>query len=408
MNFSADQQKAMNYLLSTENVFLTGKAGTGKSTVIQKYLEFCGKDVAVLASTGAAAVLIGGRTFHSFFGLGILEGGSDKTIERAAKNPFTKKRIKKTSTIIIDEVSMLTGETLATANALCKLVRNNLAPWGGIRVIAVGDFAQLPPVQRTSKSKDWAFLHPVWQETNFQSISLHTVHRTKDNQWIQVLNLIREGKCSELVTSTLNSLTNKQGQKNTPRLFSHRADAEEYNNSRLKELSGELFEIPTDFRGEEHSIESLKKQCPISEVLYLKEDALVMIRKNDQEQLFVNGSLALVKRIEKNSLTLELLENGIEIQLDPMKFELLDGNGEIKASAKNFPVSLAYGTTIHKSQGATIDSLQMKLDRLWECGQAYVALSRVRDHSKIFLESWSPRSIIADNAVIQFHSNLPQ
>jgi ATP-dependent DNA helicase PIF1 len=408
MQFSPDQEAALSLLISKKNVFLTGRAGTGKSTLLKELLRRSDPETtAVLASTGAAAILIGGRTFHSFFGLGILEGGAAKTVERALKNPLLKRRIKKTHTIIVDEISMLNGETLAAAEEIARKARLNDMPWGNLRVVAVGDFAQLPPVSRHGQKPDWAFRHEVWERSNFHSIQLEKVHRSQDNEWTEVLNLIREGICDERVKALLDS-RKKIPEGEVTRLFGLRQDAENYNRECLDALPSEEVLYPTKFLGDANAIEQLKRNSPVPEELVLKLDALVMLRKNDTDGFYVNGSLAKVIALREDAVKVELLDTGLTRELEPVKFELLNAEGEVVASARNFPLNLAYGSTIHKSQGSTLERLRVKLAGLWESGHAYVALSRVRHPSGLFLDGWRPDSIRVDPEVSRFHSSLPQ
>lgn len=411
LQFSPDQLGALNVLADPGNVFLTGKAGTGKSTVLRKFLEADDRgDTVVLASTGAAAVLVGGRTFHSFFGLGILEGGPVKTIERALRQPKVIKRLKQTRAVVIDEISMLSGETLATAEEIARLARGNDEPWGGLRVIAVGDFAQLPPVTRDRATPDWAFQHEVWARSNFRSVGLETVHRSASRHWNEVLNRVRDGICDELVQETLNGrllrMLGGSEDEDVTRLFGRREEAENYNLTRLNALPGDSTVYATTYTGENAAVDQLRRNCPIPDELALKEGALVMIRRNDTDGYYVNGSLAHVISLSTKEVGVELRENGMHIALEPVKFELLNADGEVTAAARNFPLTLAYGSTIHKSQGATLDGLRMRLAGLWESGQAYVALSRVRHPDRLFLEGWDPRSIRADRSVKEFHAGL--
>jgi ATP-dependent exoDNAse (exonuclease V) alpha subunit len=406
MEFSPDQLHALEMLAGPGNVFLTGKAGTGKSTVLRKHMATDRGEAAVLASTGAAAVLVGGRTFHSFFGLGILEGGRQKTVERALKNPRLKKRLKATDTVVIDEISMLSGETLATAEEIARLARGNEQPWGNLRVIAVGDFAQLPPVTPGRQSHDWAFLHEVWQRTGFQAVNLETVHRAPSQEWNKVLNRVREGICDQVVKDALNARLNKKETTDVTRLFGMRHEAENYNRSRLADLPGEPSIYTTEYSGDDAALEQIKRNSPIPEELVLKMDALVMIRRNDPDGFYVNGSLGHIRAMSEKFIRIELLDYGITVELEPVKFEQLNADGEVVAAARNFPLNLAYGTTIHKSQGATLDAVRMRLAGLWESGQAYVALSRVRSPERLYLDGWDPRSIRADQEVLRFHSGL--
>ncbi len=408
MQFSPDQATALRELSAPHNIFLTGRAGTGKSTVLKEFLRQTDpSSTAVLASTGAAAVLVGGRTFHSFFGLGILEGGRARTVERALKNPHLRRRLKATDTVIIDEVSMLSGETLATAEEIARSARRNDEPWGNIRIIAVGDFAQLPPVTRNGAPTDWAFTHEVWQSSRFHAFGLETMHRTSSLPWNDVLNRIRDGHCDEVVRQALRARTlPAKPDEDVTRLFGLRRDAEEYNSRRLDALPATVVAYPTKFLGTPAAIEQLKRNAPVPELLLLKTDALVMIRKNETNGLYVNGSIGHVRSCREDAVCVELLESGLTVELEPMKFEMLDAEGEVVATAKNFPLNLAYGSTIHKSQGATLDGLRLRLANLWESGQAYVALSRVRDPERLYLDGWDEKSIRCDALVRQFHANL--
>lgn len=406
MEFSPDQLHALDSLAGKGNIFLTGKAGTGKSTVLRKHMSTDTGETAVLASTGAAAVLVGGRTFHSFFGLGILEGGMARTVERALKNPRLKKRLKATDTIVIDEISMLSGETLATAEEIARQARGNQQPWGNLRVIAVGDFAQLPPVTQGRATPDWAFLHEVWQRSGFESVSLETVHRSPSHDWNKVLNRVREGICDQVVKDALNARLNKKETTDVTRLFGMRHEAENYNRFRLEDLPGEPSVYTTEYMGDDTALEQIKRNSPIPEELVLKMDALVMIRRNDPDGFYVNGSLGHIRAMSEKFIRIELLDYGITVELEPVKFEQLNADGEVIAAARNFPLNLAYGTTIHKSQGATLDAVRMRLAGLWESGQAYVALSRVRSPERLYLDGWDPRSIRADKDVLRFHSGL--
>jgi ATP-dependent DNA helicase PIF1 len=409
MQFSPDQNQALGLMSGKGNIFLTGKAGTGKSTVLRAYLQAAPlqQEIAVLASTGAAAVLVGGRTFHSFFGLGILEGGQAKTVERALRNPRLRKRLQETDIVVIDEISMLSGETLATAEEIARLARNNSEPWGNLRVIAIGDFAQLPPVTKHRMTPDWAFLHEVWARSAFFPIALQTVHRCASAPWNQILNRIREGICDSSVKNALNDrkLDVPQGTDVT-RLFGLRQEAESYNRLRLEDLPDEPVAYSTEYVGDPAALEQIKRNCPIPELLVLKTDALVMIRRNETNGQYVNGSLGYVRGLRENFVRVELLENGQIVELEPVKFEQLNADGEVVAAAKNFPLNLAYGTTIHKSQGATLDGVRLRLAGLWESGQAYVALSRVRSPDRLYLDGWDPRAIRADREVLDFHASI--
>ncbi|MFO1520424.1 MAG: AAA family ATPase, partial [bacterium] len=192
-SLSPCQERAHELLQnSRDNVFLTGHAGSGKSFLTRHFLKDKDrKKFPVVASTGAAAVLVGGRTFHSFFGLGILEGGPGPTIEKALADRRLVKRLREMEGFVLDEVSMISGPTLSVAETICRKVRDHSLPWGGARVIAVGDFAQLPPVNPHSRKKEWAFLDEAWERSRFAPAVLKSILRSEDETYLRVLNFIR-------------------------------------------------------------------------------------------------------------------------------------------------------------------------------------------------------------------------
>ncbi len=407
VTLTACQIKALELLETVDNVFLTGVAGSGKSFLLQHYLkDKDSKAYPVVASTGAAAVLINGVTFHSFFSLGIMEGGLDKTIVRALKDKRVKKRLKKVKALIIDEVSMISGVTLQAAETIARLARESTAPWGGIKIIAVGDFGQLPPVSFGSRPKDWAFQSPTWKNSEFKIAYLNTVMRSKEESFLQVLNYIRNGQVNDIVTKFLDSKVRKPDSSFAGTiLFPHRQSVEDYNLKELANLPGDVMTFKTEYVGNAKFLEAMKKASPVPEILQIKIGALVMIRKNDPMLNYVNGSLGNVKSAKVGELKIKLL-SGKTITLEPESFSYMNAEGEVVSSAQNFPINLAWATTIHKSQGVTLDAATMDLSRVFEAGQAYVALSRVRSADSLFISSWRPQAIQASKEVAMFHAEI--
>ncbi len=403
------QQAALEKLEREGNIFLTGAAGTGKSFLLDQYLK--GKSsmmFPVVASTGAAAVIIGGRTFHSFFGLGIMEGGPEAALARAMRNRKLHHRLNAASCVIIDEISMLSGATLACAEMIAARVRGSHEPWGGLRIIAVGDFAQLPPVTMGGQEKDWAFRHSVWNDSAFHPALLSTVMRTKDTDFLNILNFVRGGIVNDQVRDFLNSrmVPSSQISEGT-RLYPHRATAETYNLRRLESLPGQSHSFPTQYTGDDRYLDTAKRAIPVPEILHVKKGALVMMRKNDfsPERLYVNGSLGHIRDISDESLTIALF-TGETIDVGIEQFSYLDGDGHELLTAHNFPITLAWATTIHKAQGASLDRMTVDLSSLWEPGQAYVALSRVRSAEGLSIERWSPGGIRAEPLVTALYDSL--
>lgn len=402
------QKKALKILNSEENVFLTGAAGTGKSFLIGKFLEDKDmEDFPIVASTGAAAIIVGGRTFHSFFGLGIMEGGYEETILRALRNRKLKKRLKKVEGIVIDEISMLSGETIRAAEEVSRIIRDCDEPWGGMRVIAVGDFAQLPPIALYGQKRDWAFMDPTWERSCFVPIMLKTPIRTLEKEFIEILNYIRNGIVNEKVSDFLNSkLIKSKTDVEITKLFPHRRTVENTNLEKLARLPGKVKVFETKYEAKsEIYLKAIKKNAPIPERIQLKEGAFVMIRRNDFDGKYVNGSLGYIKKMGEDYLKI-MLDSGAIVKVEETDFTLLDADGKSVAQAFNFPVTLAYAATIHKAQGMTIDRAIIDLRELWEPGHAYVALSRLSSSDGINLIGWNARSIKTSELVCDFYKSF--
>lgn len=404
---NSDQQAALDALIGTDNVFLTGAAGSGKSFLLRHYLKDKDpKTYPVLATTGSAAILVGGRTFHSFFGLGIMEGGVQATVERASRNRRLIRRLRDVETVVIDEISMLSASTLKAAELIAREARGKARPWGGLRIIAVGDFCQLPPVSMFKREKEWAFLDQTWRTSEFRPAILREIMRTTDREFLRILNLVRYGHVTGDVAEFLENRCrpvpdNFEG----TRLFARRDDVERYNLERLDRLKAPLHHFETVYRGNAKAIEDFKRHAPIPETISLREGALVMLRQNDVKNRWVNGSLGHLRQIAPNHLLIELM-SGREVMVEKADFTLLDAEGLPAVTASNFPVTLAYAVTIHKAQGTTLDQMTVDLRRLWEPGQAYVALSRARSSDALWIEGWHESSIFLDPAVLTFHREL--
>lgn len=404
-SLSPSQEQAFRTLCeTTDNIFLTGGPGTGKSFLISEFLKACGEKIPVVASTGAAAILIGGRTFHSFFGLGIMQGRADDIVEKALKNKRLCKRMRETQTLVIDEISLLSRDAVECAERIARGARKNGLPWGGIRIVAVGDFAQLPPIGK-GVEREWCFKGSAWARSCFRKAVLNEVMRTSDGEFLEVLEDIRWGNASERVEDFLNGRLIADGELeiDVPHLFPRRAQTDAYNRTRLAEIKNPARRYETYYEGKDFFVERLMRDAPVPPVLELKKDAIVMLRVNDPRQRYVNGTAGRITEMGNDFLMVEI--NGREIEILPFTFVVLDEDGEEAAFAMNFPVNLAYASTIHKVQGATLDRVHISLQGLWEPGQAYVALSRARSGNGITLMGWDRQSIKADPLVREFYFN---
>ncbi|MFN8845810.1 MAG: DEAD/DEAH box helicase [Bdellovibrionales bacterium] len=401
-----NQKQALELLNSGENVFLTGGAGCGKSFVVKHFTrDLNSKQMPILASTGAAAVLLGGRTFHSFFGLGIMEGGVEATFQRASHDKRLLKRLREIEGVILDEVSMISGQTLDLAESLARQARESQLPWGGLRVIAVGDFAQLPPITRTGQ-RDWAFQSASWKNSGFLAYRLTHNERIQDESYLSILNKVRDGIVDQKVKEFLDEHTFEHSDEDTAtRLFSRRDQSLDYNLKRLAEIDNNEVIIPSIYFGSERHQEMMMKTSPVPKELRLKVGAEVMFIQNDPSKRWVNGTRGTVVEIEDDKITVGKRQ-GRDVTVEKQQFSQLDADGNVVASVIQFPLTLAYATTIHKSQGATLDELWCDLSNLWEPGQAYVALSRLRYARGLKILRWTPRSIRVDPFVRQFYIDM--
>lgn len=398
------QKEALSILESTENVFLTGGAGTGKSFLIRKFLkQKDSKKFPVLASTGAAAVLVGGRTFHSFFSLGIMEGGVEATIEKALKDNKLVGRLKSIEGFVLDEVSMIPSSAFRAAEAISRLVLDPSLAWGGLQVICVGDFAQLPPISRQNSQKEWCFRDPSWRASQFQNVILRQNMRSQDDQFLKILSDLRKGEITEELIHFLELHTQDVDDDfEAMRLFPRREQVDSFNELKLDEIPDSPEIYHTIYSGAEKYVNTLKKNAPIGEKLVVKNSAFVMLRHNDPIGRFVNGSLGTIREMNKDEIGIELLD-GSYVRVERIPFSLLNADGEVVAVGSNFPISLAYASTIHEAQGTTLDRMVVDLKSLWEPGHAYVAVSRVKSPNGLFIKSWNKSSIKVDPIVQKYY-----
>lgn len=405
-DLSPEQAHALEILQSGENVFVTGGAGSGKSFLLRHFMrDLNPKEFPILASTGAAAVLLGGRTFHSFFGLGIMEGGPEATYDRAANDARIRKRLAQVEGFILDEVSMIPGVAFELAERLARTARESSLPWGGMRVIVVGDFAQLPPVTRGGP-RDWAFLNPVWDKSGFQPVWLKHNQRVRESDFLDVLADVRDGKVTPRVRDYLESHMREHDQDDKSiRLFPRREQSEMFNQRELAEIPQPEVHIDSIYLGLDKQVEMLKKTSPVPPRLTLKVGCQVMFIQNDPQKRWVNGTRGTVVEIEADKITVEK-ETFRHVTVEKTQFSMMDAEGKVVASVINFPLVLAYATTIHKSQGATLDELWVNLSALWEPGQAYVALSRLSSGRGLRLLGWSSKSFMIDPKVQNFYKDL--
>ena len=405
VELTESQKEALEKIKQKPFTFLAGRAGTGKSTIIQHYKKELAKKPTILSSTGVSALLVGGITFHSFFSINpYLENNPVKLFKSIINNPKTRNRVQRTEIIIIDEISMIYGRFLKVAEQACRVIKENKEPWGGIKVIVTGDFSQLPPVTKGMQAIDWAFNSNAW---TFEPVVLNQVMRTKESRLLKVLEDVRDGRFSMDTRELIWARSNKEIPENAVRLKSLKAKARIFNRSKLEAIDKPLRTFKTWIQAiNDHALKKLLKNIPIEEVIDLKVGAFVMVRKNDLEKGLSNGTTGFVQDIRSNEVVIRLDCGGVR-KIEKHVYELKTGEGQIIATATNFPLSLAWATTIHKAQGLTLTKASVEVNNLFAPGMGYVALSRVQKTEDLYIEGEArPNLCSVDPQVRAFNNRI--
>lgn len=391
------QETALAILKTGANVFLTGEPGSGKTYTINAFIGYLrehGIEPAITASTGIAATHIGGMTIHSWSGIGIRKSLSKWELEQLAHNKKAVSRMTRTDILIIEEISMLDASTLSAVDAACRAVRKTNAPFGGMHVILVGDFFQLPPISREGEPPArFAYLSPSWQESDLTVCYLSEQHRQDDDRFLSFLSSLRMGNITDeshaILASRHISLPATEAH---TKLYSHNVDVDRVNREKLAALPGEETQFHMNARGPKRFVEQLIKNCLSPELLRLKIGARVMFTKNNFPEGFVNGTLGEITGFDDEGQPVVQTKRGKKIHATPMEWTMGDGMQTL-AKIMQLPLRLAWAITIHKSQGMTLDAASMDLSDAFEYGQGYVALSRVRSLAGLFLVGYNERAL---------------
>ncbi len=413
-----------------KSVFLTGKAGTGKTTFLKHITGTTSKRFVVLAPTGVAAINAGGSTIHSFFQLPLCPYLPDvKELITEYQTPeryrsLRKERVKIIRTLdllIIDEISMVRADLLDAVDMTLRRYRRNDRPFGGVQLLMIGDAQQLSPVVKENERAYMAQVYPspyffhakALQKLEYVTIELQKVYRQKDRDFLEILNSVRENRITENVLSTLNARVHAFDDKDEPiRLTTHNSQADSVNNMKLDMLQGELYGFEAEIDGE-----FPENSYPADPVLSLKVGAQVMFIRNDPEGEYYNGKIGKIEAIDSSGMIQVTDEDGGLINVTPVEWEniqyvLEEESGEIMPSVlgkfRQFPLRVAWAITIHKSQGLTFDRVIIDAGAAFAFGQVYVALSRCRTLEGISLDSpISYSSICSDTHVRNFNDNIP-
>ena len=395
------QDQALSLLKTGANVFLTGGPGSGKTHTVNAYVSWLrerGIEPAVTASTGIAATHIGGVTIHSWSGIGIRSSLSAWDIDQITSNEPLVRRILKTQVLIIDEISMLDARTFTMVDTVCRTIRQNPAAFGDIQLICVGDFFQLPPVSRVDRGEPratFAFASPVWAAFRPLVCYLEGQYRQDDGEFLSVLTAIREDKVTTEHLEVLRSRVQAEGEDDgdVVKLFPHNADVDRLNADALTRLPGSPKTFLMRSSGKDAVVASLKRGCLSPEVLHLKLGAAVMFTRNNQPMGYVNGTLGVVEGFEAGSGNpIVRTRDGERVVAEPKEWSV-EENGKKRGSLEQVPLRLAWAMTVHKSQGMSLDAAIMDLSSAFEYGQGYVALSRVRRLSGLFLIDFGKKAL---------------
>lgn len=400
------QDKALEILKTGGNVFLTGEPGSGKTYVINKYiawLEACKLRVAITASTGIAATHIGGMTIHSWSGVGARNTLTRYDLDAIASTKKVVEKVKKAHVLIIDEISMIDGNMLDMVNVICKTIRESGEPFGGLQLVCVGDFFQLPPITKIGESMRYGFESRAWNEAKPLVCYISEQYRQEDEVLLELLKAIRRNQIEEEHYTLLQEQTEIVYEHIEPtRLFTHNADVDAVNMAKLKSLPGMVRKFQMEARGNKQLQQNLAKSCLSPELLELKENAMVMCTKNNFEAGYVNGTLGRVVGFDyEDGYPIIETSDGRRLTIRPTTWSISE-EGKVLAEIEQVPLRLAWAITVHKSQGMSLDAAEVDLSKAFVFGQGYVALSRVRSLAGLKMLGMSTTALQVDPKIVLF------
>lgn len=420
------QDEALNILKTGANVFLTGEPGSGKTHTTNEYIAWLrahGIEPAITASTGIAATHSNGVTIHSWSGIGVRDRLTPYDLDAITQDERRSKRLQGAKVLIIDEVSMLSSNIISMIDTVLREVRGTNDAFGGVQTILVGDFFQLPPIQRNSGSQNnysyarskeseetitydeddtseyeedtprthFAFGSPSWKELDLLTCYLSEQHRQEDASFLEILTAIRRNRVGDMHHQTLRERIRSRPDTTSTELYSHNVDVDRINERALSALPGVARTFSMHGKGAKHLVEQLKRGCLSPETLSLKNGAKVMFTKNNFEEGYVNGTLGVVQEFRDGAPIVET-RDGKRIVVTPTDWNVED-NGKVLATISQLPLRLAWAITVHKSQGMSLDAAHMDLSKAFEYGQGYVALSRVRTLDGLTLQGINERAL---------------
>ena len=427
-NFNIDdltecQKIAFNNFLIGDNIFITGPAGTGKTYLIKKLKEYCDFshiDVAVTAMTGCAAYLIHGNTLHSWSGIGLGKSPISSIVKKIRTRPYLRTRWKNVKVLIIDEISMLDKELFEKLDDIAQNIRGNMLPWGGIQLCFFGDMCQLPPC-----NNKFIFESERWNSIIKNIVQLNEIKRQENKEFSQCLTEMRLGKISQKSKDILKHCSEKtwdsSSQIKPTRLYAYNKIVDKINNSELKKLLRDnpddehyTYECQTSFDVKNKKRFNKKKSIIVSEMMdnnskYSKDITLtigtqvMLIINLDLNEGLVNGSRGIVIGF-KDGLPLVKFLHGLIKLIERYTWDREDTHFNVQKS--QIPLKLAWACTIHKIQGATLDYAEIDINNVFEFGQAYVALSRIKDPESLIIKEYNLKKIKCHPKAVKFYKSL--
>jgi len=402
------QDTALMIMKTGANVFLTGEPGSGKTHTVNAYIRYLREhdiNPSITASTGIAATHVGGMTIHAWSGIGIKRALTEQDLDEMGTRETLVRRVTHAKVLIIDEVSMLDGRILGMVELVCRTLRHSEEAFGGLQVILVGDFFQLPPIANREERTPpvFAFDSPAWARLDAIVCYISEQHRQEDATFLATLNAIRRGEVEDSVYECLSERRTEPSEHpaDVPHLYTHNVDVDQKNTEALGKIEEESETFYMTEKGKAGAVETLKRGCLSPQVLELKKEAAVMFTKNSFEAGYVNGTLGTVLEFDADTgfPVIETRE-GERIIATPAEWAVED-NGKVLASITQIPLRLAWAITVHKSQGMSMDAAIMDLSRAFEYGQGYVALSRVRTLAGIHLMGINQRALEVHPLVLE-------
>lgn len=403
------QEEALDILKTGANVFLTGEPGAGKTHTINQYADYLrtrGVEPSITASTGIAATHIGGTTVHSWSGIGIKKYLDRYELDKISSTEYLVKRIRRAKVLIIDEVSMLGPDTFSMVEAVCRSIRQNNDAFGGLQVILVGDFFQLPPIVKNISNENdqaelfetpkarFAYDSPAWKRANPMVCYLTEQHRQDDNKFLELLSAIRSNNFNDNHLSQIISrkIIVDDAPDKAVKLYTHNLNVDRTNDAMLETFSGHPVTYTMTSKGAPGLVDTLQRGCLSPYNLVLKEGAKIMFTKNNPKEGYVNGTLGTVESFDKYiGMPIIRTNDGRKITVEKAEWSI-DENGKSRAKISQLPLRLAWAITVHKSQGMSLDEAVVDLSSVFEFGQGYVALSRVRRLKGLHLLGWNERA----------------